>query len=72
MKGGAAETNTAEITLRELEREAQANKALFESFLTKFKETSEQEKLRTSTARIIERAKVPGSPECAASDRGSP
>jgi exopolysaccharide transport family protein len=62
MKGGAAETNTAEITLRELEREAQANKALFESFLTKFKETSEQEKLRTSTARIIERAQVPGSP----------
>ena len=35
MKGGAAETNTAEITLRELEREAQANKALFESFLDK-------------------------------------
>jgi exopolysaccharide transport family protein len=62
MKGGVSETNTAEITLRELEREAQANKALYESFLTKFKETSEQEKLRTSTARIIERAKVPDTP----------
>ena len=62
MKGDVNETNQAEITLRELEREAQANKVLYESFLAKFKETSEEGTLKTSSARVIERAKVPGSP----------
>ena len=62
MKGGVSASNQAEITLRELEREAQANKALFESFLSKFKETSQAETLKTSSARIIERAKPPTAP----------
>ena len=62
IKGGVNITNQAEITLRELEREAQANKVLYESFLAKFKETSEERTLKTSTARIIEQAKVPGAP----------
>ncbi|MCB1431884.1 MAG: polysaccharide biosynthesis tyrosine autokinase [Alphaproteobacteria bacterium] len=62
LKGGVSATNQAEITLRELEREAQANKALFESFLSKFKETSQAETLQSSSARIIERAKPPTSP----------
>ena len=62
MKGDATVTNQAEITLRELEREAAANRALYESFLSKFKETSQTETLKSSTARIIERADVPASP----------
>jgi exopolysaccharide transport family protein len=62
MKGGVTQTNQAEVTLRELEREAQANKALFESFLSRFKETSQEETLKTSAARIIERAKAPTTP----------
>ena len=62
MKGGVTETNQAEVTLRELQREAEANKALFESFLSKFKETSQEETLKSSSARIIERAEVPATP----------
>lgn len=59
VRGTATEVNQAEITLRELERDAAANKALFESFLARFKQTSEQEKLDTSNSRIIERAAAP-------------
>ena len=51
-----------EIALRELEREAAANKALFESFLSRFKETSQQETLNTTDSRIIQRASVPRVP----------
>jgi succinoglycan biosynthesis transport protein ExoP len=62
MKGTVATVSQAEITLRELEREALANKTLYENFLNRFKETSEQEKLQTTEARIIQEASVPTSP----------
>ncbi len=62
LKGSANIDNRAEIKLRELEREAEANKALFESFLTKFKETTEQEKLDTTDSKIIEKATAPRRP----------
>ena len=62
MKGGVSETSQAEVTLRELEREARANKALFETFLSRFKETSQTETLKTSAARIVERANSPTMP----------
>ena len=62
VKGTASQGDQAEILLRELEREAAANKALFESFLSRFKQTSEQEKLNTNNSRVIERASAPTSP----------
>lgn len=62
VKGTASRGNQAEIILRELEREASANKALFESFLSRFKQTSEQEKLNTNNSRVIERAATPTAP----------
>ncbi len=62
VKGTASDVNQAEITLRELERESAANKALFESFLSRFKQTSEQEKLNTNNSRVIERAAAPTVP----------
>lgn len=52
----------AEIRLRELEREAEANRLLYENFLSRFKETSEQEDLQQADARIISRAEVPAIP----------
>lgn len=55
-------TNNAEIQLRELEREAEANRALFESFLTRFKQTQQQETLQLTDTRIIERAEAPEKP----------
>ncbi|HEX2255837.1 MAG TPA: polysaccharide biosynthesis tyrosine autokinase [Afifellaceae bacterium] len=62
IKGEAAEMSQAEIRLRELEREAAANRALFESFLARFKETSQQATLQMPDSRIIEAATVPGAP----------
>lgn len=62
MKGKVAIVSQAAITLRELERERAANKTLYESFLGRFKETSEQEKLQTTESRIIQQASVPTTP----------
>lgn len=56
------EGNQAYVRLRELEREASANRAVYESFLNRFKETSQQEGLQTSDARVISEAAVPSSP----------
>lgn len=52
----------AEIRLRELEREAQANRLLYENFLSRFKETTEQENLQQADARIISKAEIPTKP----------
>ena len=58
------EQNQAEVTLRGLESEVRANKQLYETLLTRFKETSVQhdEMLQQADARIISRATVPGGP----------
>ncbi|MDF1685803.1 MAG: polysaccharide biosynthesis tyrosine autokinase [Parvibaculaceae bacterium] len=55
----AGVNNQAQIQLRELEREAEANKALYGNFLGRFKETEEQEQLQASDARIISAATMP-------------
>lgn len=45
------------IKLRQLQREAEADKLIYENFLTRFKETSEQEDLQQADARLISPAK---------------
>jgi polysaccharide biosynthesis transport protein len=52
----------ARIGLRELSRQAAANRALYESFLGRFKETSEQQGIQEADARIISQAAVPAGP----------
>ncbi len=47
------------VTLNQLQREAQANRTLYENFLNRFKQTSEQKDLQTPDARIIARAEPP-------------
>lgn len=54
--------NETEIQLRALEREAAANRAMYDSFLTRHKQTSIQEEVQQADARIISYAQVPGSP----------
>lgn len=54
--------NRSEVQLRELEREAQATRTLYENFLNRFKETSEQEQVQQPDARIISKAVTPGAP----------
>src|SRR5262249_27248656 len=58
----AAKSNAAEVKLRELERESQANRTLYESFLARFKETAEQSDMQQADARVIARADVPTVP----------
>lgn len=54
--------NRALVRLRELEREAEAARTLFESFLNRFRQTSEQDDLATADARIVTRAPAPVEP----------
>ena len=61
-KGALATNNRASIGLNELQRNADAAKALYESFLSRFKQTSEQQGLETTNARIVSLAKVPTEP----------
>ena len=57
-----ATNNSAIVRLRELEREAEASRALFESFLNRFRQTNEAEGLAQADARIIADAVTPGGP----------
>lgn len=48
--------NAQLVRLRELEREAEANRGLYESFLRRSKEVDEQENISTTNSRIISEA----------------
>jgi succinoglycan biosynthesis transport protein ExoP len=54
--------NQQAIQLRTLEREATANRALFENFLGRFKETSSTEGMESADARVLSSAEVPRRP----------
>jgi capsular exopolysaccharide synthesis family protein len=62
VQGEFSEANQEAVQLRALEREAAANRALFETFLTRFKETSSTQGMETSDARVLSEAEVPGGP----------
>jgi succinoglycan biosynthesis transport protein ExoP len=62
VQGEFSEINQDAVQLRALEREASANRALFETFLSRFKETSTTQGMETSDARVLSTAEVPGSP----------
>ncbi len=57
------------ITLRQLEREAQAARLLYENFLGRLQETSQQESLQSADARVISPAEVPNFPMTAGKRR---
>ena len=59
LKGGAITTNEAMVSLRELERDVLAGRAVYEAFLVRARETGEQERLDTKNIRVISRAEVP-------------
>lgn len=62
IRGETGESGQAMVQLRELEREAAANRAVYESFLNRFKETSQQQDLQVPDSRIISPATAPLSP----------
>ncbi|HET7413747.1 MAG TPA: GumC family protein [Pararhizobium sp.] len=61
-KKASFSTNEDLITLHELEREAQSNKAVYEAFLVRAKQTAQQGAISARTARVIADAAVPDSP----------
>jgi polysaccharide biosynthesis transport protein len=63
LKEQAGSLSQADVRLRELDREAQANRALFEQFLTRAKETTEQQSLQIADARIVSPALPPLKPD---------
>jgi polysaccharide biosynthesis transport protein len=62
LKQQSTASSEADVKLRELEREAQADRTLLEQFLGRVKETTEQQTLQKPDARIISNALPPGSP----------
>jgi capsular exopolysaccharide synthesis family protein len=51
-----------QVHLRELQREADANRTLYESFLARYKETSARESVEMPDSRIVSRADIPVKP----------
>jgi uncharacterized protein involved in exopolysaccharide biosynthesis/Mrp family chromosome partitioning ATPase len=59
LKHNTYSTNEALVQLRELERDVQASRAVYESFLVRARETGEQGGIDTKNVRIISRADLP-------------
>jgi exopolysaccharide transport family protein len=59
---GSNSNDQAVIRLRELERDAQANRVLYESLLTRFKEAEQQTSLQSAESRVIAPAFEPTVP----------
>ncbi|MEL6966621.1 MAG: GumC family protein [Pseudomonadota bacterium] len=59
LKGRAVTEAAAKVQLRELEREVQANRSVYEAFLLRSRETDEQSNIRAGSARVITEAVPP-------------
>ena len=62
LEGRAGTELKDSVALRQLQREADANRTLYEDFLSRFKETSAQKDLQVPDSRVIERASTPLKP----------
>ena len=62
LTGVATQNDEVRIRLRELERDAETTRSLYQSFLSRFKETREQTTLETSNSRVISQATAPVTP----------
>lgn len=58
-KGALVSNSKAMVRLNELQRKADASRTLYESYLNRYKETSTQQGVETSDARIVSKAKIP-------------
>ena len=61
-RGTLAGNNEASVQLNELERNATSLSTLYDSFLNRFKETSNEEGMEVSDARVVSHAKIPTIP----------
>ncbi|HZL59293.1 MAG TPA: polysaccharide biosynthesis tyrosine autokinase [Stellaceae bacterium] len=60
-KSSAVQGQT-EVELHELERQSDSNRTLYENFLNRFKQTTEQENIQQPDARLVSPAAVPSAP----------
>ncbi|MGH6862603.1 MAG: AAA family ATPase, partial [Phyllobacterium sp.] len=56
LQDGMSEANQALVHADQLDREASANRAIYESYLTRYKQTIEQDGIASAEARMISRA----------------
>ncbi len=61
-KGSLASSNAASVKLNELQRNADSVRTLYQSFLDRFKQTTAQQGIEQSDARVVSRAKTPNAP----------
>jgi exopolysaccharide transport family protein len=61
-RGTLAGNNAAAVHLAELDRNASSVRTLYESFLNRFKETTTQQGMEDSDARVVSKAKIPTDP----------
>ena len=59
LKHSAIASNEAMVGLRELERDVQASRSIYEAFLVRARETGEQEQLDTKNIRVLSKADLP-------------
>lgn len=59
LQGVSTDSGQAQVRLRELQREAEANRTLYESFLARYKEATARESLEMPEARIVTKADAP-------------
>jgi uncharacterized protein involved in exopolysaccharide biosynthesis/Mrp family chromosome partitioning ATPase len=59
LKQNAISTNQASVLLRELERELEASRAVYQAFLMRARETGEQQSIDNTNARVISKATPP-------------
>ncbi|HEY8337198.1 MAG TPA: polysaccharide biosynthesis tyrosine autokinase [Tardiphaga sp.] len=59
LQGVSSQSGQAQVRLHELQREAEANRTLYESYLARYKEASAQESLEMPDSRVVTKASIP-------------
>jgi len=59
MKAESVNTSQALVRLRELQREVEASRAVYQAYLTRARETSEQERVNVTNVRVLAEAVTP-------------
>ena len=62
LQGVSSSSGQAQVRLRELQREAEANRTLYESYLARYKETTAQESLEMPDSHVVSKAGIPIGP----------
>ena len=69
LEARALEQSRNQLQLRQLDREAEASRVLYETFLSRLQETTQQEDLQSADARVLSQAETPQFAESAAKKR---